>query len=155
VVVRATGRSFNHDGQEGDGLRTGLAQIAPALWERSAAGPSDLDLACLYDDYPAVVLAQLVDAGIAPGDGLPGYVREVLGPRRFALNTSGGMLSCGQAGAAGGLHGLVEAVRQLRHGAGDRQVPGARLALVGGYGMIVYRYGAAAAAAILERVGRP
>ena len=154
VVVRATARSFNHDQQEGDGLRTGLAGIAAGLWERAGAGPPDLDLACLYDDYPAVVLAQLVDAGIAPADDLPAYVRDVLGPRRFPVNTSGGLLSCGQAGAAGGLHGLVEAVRQLRRAAGERQVRRARLALVSGYGMVVYRYGAASAAAVLERSGR-
>jgi acetyl-CoA acetyltransferase len=115
--------------------------------------PADVDLACVYDDYPAIVLAQLCDAGLAPPGDLPAYVREVLAPRRFPVNTSGGLLSCGQAGAAGGLHGLVEAVRQLRHDAGERQVPDARLALVGGYGMVLYRHGAAAAATVLERVG--
>lgn len=151
VHVRATGRSFNHDDQSGDGLQTGLRQIAPALYEQAAVAPSDLDLACLYDDYPAIVLAQLADAGIAPDDDIAGYVRSTLAERRFALNTSGGMLSCGQAGAAGGLHGLVEAVRQLRGEGGARQVAGARLALVSGYGMLLYRYGAASAAAILER----
>jgi acetyl-CoA acetyltransferase len=70
----------------------------------------------------------------------------------MAVNTSGGLLSAGQAGAAGGLHGLVEAVRQLRSEAGARQVPHARVAVVTGYGMLLYRYGAASAAAVLERV---
>jgi len=67
------------------------------------------------------------------------------------LNTSGGQLSAGQAGAAGGMIGLVEAVVQLLDQAGDRQVADARLAVVTGYGMVLYRYGACANAVVLER----
>jgi acetyl-CoA acetyltransferase len=151
VVVRALVRSFNHDHQDGDGLRTGLAEVAPALWDAAGVGPADLDLACVYDDYPSMVLAQLADLGIIADGDLPGYARGVIAERRFPINTSGGMLSAGQAGAAGGLHGIVEAVRQLQHRALGRQVPRARRALVTGYGMVLYRYGAAAAATVLER----
>jgi acetyl-CoA acetyltransferase len=151
VRVRALVRSFNQDQQEGDGLRTGLAAVASDLWDGAGAGPADLDLACVYDDYPAMVLAQLSDLGLVPDGDLPRCARELSAGRRLPVNTSGGMLSAGQAGAAGGLHGIVEAVRQLQHRAQDRQVPGARLALVTGYGMVLYRYGAAACAAVLER----
>ena len=49
------------------------------------------------------------------------------------------------------MHGLVEVVRQLRGEAGQRQVDDARLAVVSGYGMVAYRYGAAANAVVLER----
>ncbi|HUB76095.1 MAG TPA: thiolase family protein, partial [Solirubrobacteraceae bacterium] len=59
VRVLATARAFNHDDQSGDGLRTALRELAPELWRRAGAGPEDLDLACVYDDYPAIVLAQL------------------------------------------------------------------------------------------------
>jgi len=41
---------------------------------------------------------------------------------------------------------------QLQHRAGARQVEGARLAVTTGYGMTLYRYGATAAAAVLERL---
>ena len=45
-----------------------------------------------------------------------------------------------------------EAVLQLQHRAGERQVKGARRAVTTGYGMTLYRYGGTAAAAILERM---
>ena len=53
-------------------------------------------------------------------------------------NTSGGQLSCGQAGAAGGFLGMTEALRQLTGQAGERSVAGARTAMVGGFGMVTY-----------------
>jgi acetyl-CoA acetyltransferase len=97
-----------------------------------------------------MVLIQLAELGLARDGDLERYVQVELLEQRRAVNTSGGQLSAGQAGAAGSLHGLVEAVRQLRGAAGERQVPAARTALVTGYGMVLYRYGASAAAAMLE-----
>ena len=47
------------------------------------------------------------------------------------------MLSHAHAGAAGGLLGIVEAVRQLRGGLGERQVHGAEIALVHNEGGIL------------------
>jgi acetyl-CoA acetyltransferase len=151
IEVRAVVRSFNHDHQLGDGLETGLALTRDALWDAAGVGPQDVDLACIYDDYPAMVLAQLRDVGLMAEGDMPRFVRDVIARRKLAVNTSGGLLSAGQAGAAGGLHGLVEAVRQLQHRADGRQVPRARIAVTTGYGMVVYRYGAAAGAAVLER----
>ena len=152
VALRALIASFNHDQQESDGLHTGLAPAARSLWEEAGAGPEDVDLALVYDDYPAIVLIQLEDLGFFGEGEAKRFVAETVARRRLPLNTSGGQLSAGQAGAAGGLHGLVEAVRQLHGEAGDRQVEGARRALVTGYGMVLYRHGACANAALLERV---
>ncbi len=53
-------------------------------------------------------------------------------------NTSGGQLSMGQAGAAGGYLGLVEAVRQLTDAPLGAAVPDAKVGLVSGFGMITY-----------------
>lgn len=146
VRVRALAVFHNHDQQEADGLETGLAAAAPELWEQAAAGPEDIDVAFVYDDYPAMVLVQLEDLGY----GEPRQVLAAISSGRLAVNTSGGQLSAGQAGSAGGMHGLVEIVRQLRGEAGERQVEGARLGLATGYGMVAYRYGACANAVLLE-----
>ena len=152
VAVRALRASYNWDQQEGDGLRTGLALSREALWEETGAGPDDVDVASVYDDYPVMVLVQLEDLGFFGEGEAKRFVAQTIAPRRLPLNTSGGQLSAGQAGAAGGLHGLVEAVRQLRGEARERQVAGARRALVTGYGGVLYRYGACANAAVLERL---
>ncbi len=102
------------------------------------------------------------------GDGPGAAQRSRLHPRqrprgfraarrsaRSAFRSTPGAACCppGQPGGpAGGLNGISEAVLQLQHRAGERQVPNARLAVVTGYGMTMYRYGGTAAAAILERM---
>jgi acetyl-CoA acetyltransferase len=152
VRVRALKQSFNYDNQEGGGLQTGLTKVADELWAAAGVSPLDIDLAAIYDDYPAMVLAQLNDLKLIPGNDLATFARARIGTRKFPVNTSGGLLSAGQAGSAGGMNGTVEAVRQLQHCADGRQVPNARLAVVSGYGMVLYRYGACVGAAVLERM---
>ena len=151
VGVRALRALHNHDGQEGDGLRTGIAELADDLWRDAGAGPDDVDLVSVYDDYPAMAIAQLADLGFAPDGDLRAFLRRRVEEQQLPLNTSGGQLSAGQAGAAGGMIGLVETVVQLLGRAGPRQVDAARLAVVTGYGMVLYRYGACANAVVLER----
>jgi acetyl-CoA acetyltransferase len=151
VSVRALAASHNPDNQQGDGLRTGLASAAEELWRSAGLGPGDVDVISVYDDYPAMVLAQLDDLGFVAGGDLARFLRERVSDERLPLNTSGGQLSAGQAGAAGGMHGLVEVVSQLLGRAGDRQVRDARVGVVSGYGMVLYRYGACANAVVLER----
>ncbi|WP_347955402.1 thiolase family protein [Gordonia aichiensis] len=151
VRVSAIGGSVNWDRHEGDGLRTGLADIAPELWNRAGLDPSDADVISVYDDYPVMVLIQLADLGFAPSGNVHELADRLL-HEQWAVNTSGGQLSAGQAGSAAGMHGLVEAVVQLLGRAGDRQIPDARTAAVSGYGMVAYRYGACANLAVLERI---
>jgi acetyl-CoA acetyltransferase len=151
VGIRALRGLHNHDGQEGDGLRTGIAELARDLWEDAGAGPEDVDIVSVYDDYPAMALAQLADLGFASDGDLRAFLRRRIEEERLPVNTSGGQLSVGQAGAAGGMIGLVESVVQLLGQAGERQVEDARLAVVTGYGMVLYRYGACANAVVLER----
>jgi acetyl-CoA acetyltransferase len=68
----------------------------------------------------------------------------------FPVNTGGGQLSAGQAGASGGMIGVVEGVAQLMGRAEGRQVAGRR-GLVSGYGMVAYGRGVSSSVAILER----
>lgn len=153
VRVRAHRASFNYDNQAGDGLQTGISTFAAELWKEAGVGPGEIDLASIYDDYPTMVLAQLDDLGMIAGHDLARFCRRDIGERRFPLNTWGGMLSAGQPGGpAGGLNGISEAVLQLQHRGGERQIKDARLAVATGYGMTMYRYGGTAAAAVLERV---
>jgi acetyl-CoA acetyltransferase len=150
VRARALRLSFNHDDQLGDGLATGLGSVAAEFWGEAGFGPDDVDLVSAYDDYPVLVLIQLEELGFVRDGDVRRFVRERLERDRWPLNTSGGQLSAGQAGAAGGMHGLVEVVRQLLGHAGERQVRNARRAVVTGYGMVVYLHGAAAAVVALE-----
>jgi acetyl-CoA acetyltransferase len=152
VAIRALALSVNPDDQQGDGLRTGLADVSDQLWRDAGAGPDDMDVTMVYDDYPAMALVQLADLGYAGDGDVRALIHDQIATRRLAVNTSGGQLSAGQAGAAGGLHGVVEALLQLRGEAGERQVSGASRALVAGYGMVCYRYGACAGAAVLETI---
>jgi acetyl-CoA acetyltransferase len=97
-----------------------------------------------------ISVMQIEDLGFcAKGEG-PEFVRShsftVEGD--FPVNTSGGQLSVGQAGAAGGYLGLTEAVRQLTGTALGARVPNARVALVSGFGMINYDRGLCCGAAI-------
>lgn len=148
VRVLSVRTSYNADQQDGDGLTTGLREIAPTAWDEAGVGPSDIDLACVYDDYPAMVVAQLIDLGLLDHSDAAGSITRGITTGHLPVNTSGGQLSAGQAGAAGGMHGLVEASRQLLGRAGERQVD-ARHAVVSGYGMVLYRYGACATTTVL------
>ena len=152
VRVRAIRHSFNYDNQAGDGLQTGISTFADEFWREAGVRPDDIDLASIYDDYPTMVLAQLNDLGLVPGNDIARFCRTAIAERTFPLNTWGGMLSAGQPGGpAGGLNGISEAVLQLQQRAGERQVKDARLAVATGYGMTMYRYGGTAGAAVLER----
>jgi acetyl-CoA acetyltransferase len=148
--VLAVQNSFNFDNQEGDGLTTGLTLAAPRAYEQAGVRPEDLGAAFVYDDYPVMALVQLADMGLIPDGDPKRFVNTRLADERWAVNTSGGQLSAGQAGAAAGMHGIVEAVTQLRGHAGERQID-AEVVAVSGYGMVLYNYGACAGMAVLER----
>jgi acetyl-CoA acetyltransferase len=132
-------------------MRAGWALDRDDLYVQADVGPTQLDFVETYDDYPVISLMQLEDLGFCgKGEG-PAFVRQhsFTCDGSFPLNTSGGQLSVGQAGAAGGFLGLVEAVRQLTGGAGARQVKDAKLGLVSGFGMINFDRGLGSGAAVL------
>lgn len=143
--------SYNFDHQSGDGITTGVSAIADTAWSAADIGPEDVGVVSVYDDYPAMVISQLRDLGlISPNDTASAYISDHIATHKLPVNTSGGQLSAGQAGAAGGMHGMVETARQLMGKAGNRQVD-AKFGVVTGYGMVLYRYGACATVSVLER----
>jgi len=132
-------------------MRGGWALERDALYAQAGCGPQDMDFVQTYDDYPVISLMQLEDLGFCgKGEG-PAFVRRhgFTWEGDFPLNTCGGQLSAGQAGAAGGFLGMVEAIRQLTGQAGGRQVSDAKRGLVSGFGMINYDRGLGSGAAIL------
>lgn len=133
--------------------RGGWAMDIDELYGMAQLTAADIDFLETYDDYPVINVLQFEDLGFcAKGEG-PQFIRDnsFTIDGSFPFNTSGGQLSVGQAGAAGGYLGLVQALRQLTHTAADTQVEGATVGMVSGFGMINYDRGICTAAAILKR----
>lgn len=133
-------------------LRGGWAVDVDELWQMAGHGPDEIDVLQTYDDYPVICMMQFEDLGFcAKGEGAD-FVRrhDLTIGGDFPHNTSGGQLSVGQAGAAGGYLGLVEALRQVTGTAGPTQVEGARRAAVSGFGVINYDRGLCSSAAVIE-----
>lgn len=121
------------------------------LFTQAGITHENLDFVQTYDDYPVISMMQFEDLGFcAKGEG-PAFVRAhtFTVDGTFPHNTSGGQLSVGQAGAAGGFLGMTDAVRQLTQSALGAQVSNARFGLVSGFGMINYDRGLCCGAAVL------
>ena len=151
VRLKATIERHNAFATDPVQMRAGWALDRDDLYAQAGVEPKDIDFVETYDDYPVISLMQIEDLGFcAKGEG-PAFVRKhtFTHDGSFPLNTSGGQLSVGQAGAAGGFLGMVEAIRQLTGEAGARAVRDAKLGLVSGFGMINYDRGLGSGAAIL------
>src|SRR3546814_4415050 len=96
-------------------------------------GHDDIDGVELYDSFTITALMTLEDLGFcAKGEGGDFVSDGRLGPGgALPTNTNGGGLSYTHPGMYG-MFVLVEAVRQLRGEGGDRQVPGAEVAIANG-----------------------
>jgi acetyl-CoA acetyltransferase len=145
VRVLGAGESHTHwhIAEMRDFTVTAGATSAQEAFGMAGVTPADVDFLQPYDNFTSAVIQHVEDLGfcrrgeggafvengrLAPGGDLPAM-------------TSGGGLSYNHPGMLGLLL-LVEAVRQLRGEAGDRQVPEARIGVVhGGSGV---SFGAAA-----------
>ncbi len=123
------------------------------LYAQAALGPKDMEFFEAYDDYPVINALQMEGLDLCGYGEAPRFIRDnsfsIGGTMPF--NTSGGQLSVGQAGAAGGFLGLVQALRQVTDQAGKTQIADVKHGLVSGFGMINYDRGLCTGAAILGR----
>ncbi|MGB3245897.1 MAG: thiolase family protein [Sulfitobacter sp.] len=151
--VRISGLIERHNAHAQDAIqqRGGWTLDIDELYQMADTTPQDIDLLQTYDDYPVICMMQLEDLGFCAKGDAPAFVQahDLTIKGDFPHNTSGGQLSGGQAGAAGGYLGLTEAIRQLTNRAGPTQVMGAKRAMVSGFGMINYDRGLCTGAAIL------
>jgi acetyl-CoA acetyltransferase len=104
------------------------AHCAETLWSRTDLKPADVDTVQLYDGFSIITFQWLEALGFC-GRGEAGpFIADGntrLG-RRLPLNTDGGACNFGRRHGA---NFCIEAVRQLRGEAGDRQVPNAEVGL--------------------------
>ena len=100
--------------------------LAPRLWSSAGIGPSDVDVAEIYDCFSPAVLYGLEALGFAGrGEGAD-FVRSGATSLTGSLptNTHGGLLN---EGYVHGMNTVTEAVLQAQGRGGDRQVPGAAI----------------------------
>ncbi|MFI1965724.1 thiolase C-terminal domain-containing protein [Streptomyces pathocidini] len=142
VWVLGTGEHLSHSAMsEWADFTVSPAAVSGRLaFERAGVRPEEIELAEIYDAFTYMTLVTLEDLGFcAKGEG-GAFVEKgrLLRDGELPVNTDGGGLSACHPGMRG-LFLLVEAVRQLRGEAGERQVRKAggrlpRLAVASGTG---------------------
>ncbi|MGI8711401.1 MAG: thiolase C-terminal domain-containing protein, partial [Acidimicrobiales bacterium] len=138
VLGAATAATHLMISQMPDLTTTGGAISGPHAFAMAGIVPDDVDVLMAYDSFTITVLLHLEDLGFCPkGEGGPFAADGRLGPGgSLPTNTNGGGLSYTHPGMYG-MFLVVEAVRQLRGEAEDRQVPGAEVAVAHGSGMVL------------------
>ncbi|MCM2419924.1 acetyl-CoA acetyltransferase [Streptomyces sp. RKAG293] len=125
VWILGSGTSVSHTTMsEWEDFTVSPAAVSGRIaFERAGVTPADIDLAEIYDAFTYMTLVTLEDLGFcAKGEG-GAFVEKgrLTIDGDLPVNTDGGGLSACHPGMRG-LFLLIEAVRQLRGEAGDRQV---------------------------------
>ncbi|MGD9812181.1 MAG: thiolase family protein [Sphingobium sp.] len=123
-----------------DPTETGHKAAGEKCFAQAGMKPADIASFHPYDDFIIAIMMQLEMLGFCGHGQGSAYINETdfLYTGDLPLNTSGGQISAGQAGLAGGGTNLVEAVRQLFGEGGERQVKNISNAMVTGIGGIPY-----------------
>jgi acetyl-CoA acetyltransferase len=122
-----------------DLCRTPVGPASAKAFSMAGLEPADIDVAEIYDCYTITVLLTLEDAGFCgKGEGMQ-FIRghDLSYAGDFPINTHGGQLGMGQAGAAGGMTQVVEAARQIMGRSDARQVDGCHTVYVSGTGGVM------------------
>ena len=120
-------------------------QATRAAFSEAQLRPSDIDWFGLYDCFPICFLRAVEACGLAERGEGGRWVEEkyelthsdAYSPADFPVNTHGGLMGFGAPWEVPAMYSIIEACEQLSGNAGpERQVPGARRALVYGNGGI-------------------
>lgn len=137
VWVLGCGASYSHSSVAyvPDLTQLSVKQSGEAAFKMAGLTTKDIDVVELYSATTWVNLLQFEDLGFCrKGEGGPFVEGGRIAPGgELPANTDGGGLSFCHPGAYG-IFLLIEAVRQLRGECGERQVPGAQIALCNGCG---------------------
>lgn len=140
VYVLGAGSSTTHSiiSQMPDLTTTGTAVSGARAMEIAGVSHRDVDLLMLYDSFTITTLLLLEDLGFCKkGEGGAFVEGGALGPGgSLPTNTNGGGLSYTHPGMYG-MFLIVEAVRQLRGEAGDRQLDTCDVAIASGSGGVL------------------
>jgi acetyl-CoA acetyltransferase len=118
---------------------TGAVDSGRDAFRTAGLTPADVDVAQIYDCFTITVIVELEDLGFCKKGEGGSFVeggRIALGGE-LPVTTHGGLLSCCHPGLGGGFFHVLEAVRQLRGEAGERQVKDAKVSLVHGNGGVI------------------
>ena len=152
VKVLSTIERHNAFSKDHIQYRGGWVKDIDDLWSSSNYNPSDINFAQVYDDYPVIVAMQLQDLGFCENGKIKQFINDtdftIMGD--LPLNTNGGQLSAGQAGAAGGYQNVTEALRQCIKQPLGQQIPNSTKGLISGFGMVNYDRGVCTGAAIIK-----
>lgn len=128
VWILGTGEHTSHAAMSAwEDFTVSPAAVSGRLaFERAGVGPAEIDFAEIYDAFTYMTLVTLEDLGFCQKGEGGAFVekgRLLVRGGELPVNTDGGGLSAQHPGMRG-LFLLVEAVRQLRGEAGERQVRG-------------------------------
>ena len=107
-----------------NGVVTGIAESSKRAFEMAGITQKEIGVAGFYDCYTIAVILTIEDMGFCKKGEGGRFVEEhdLTYKGDFPVNTSGGQLSVGQPGDAGGMVNIIEVVRQLMGRADQRQI---------------------------------
>lgn len=136
------GEVTNHNGTDmlADITETGFSVAGPRAFQQAGITPADVRMIHPYDDFLIAILLTLEQLGFCERGAGSAFVldTDLSYQGTLPLNTSGGQISAGQPGLAGGGVNAVEAVRQMFERAGERQVANVDNAVITGIGQVPY-----------------